>query len=195
MKQITNEDILQWERLVKLIIQKHFYANDILDEEDLYNIGLTGVWKALINYDETIDKGNGVANIKSYMYRSIYNNIIQSIKCRDSKGKGLMRAITTSLDMPTKEDSDDTLLNTIPSDVDIFDEVERKYYSNLNIVHKVINNMNKEDKELIQLRLKGFKFREMSEITNIKRSTIAMRYKRIINDIKTNIKETGYVYE
>lgn len=178
MKEISNEEILKWSNLVKLVMKKHYYANDILEEEDLYNIGLTGVWKALCTYDENLESKHGSAKLKNYIFRVVFNEIGVAVGRINSKGKDEMRSVTFSMDLKIDDEESDTFheITQYPNKViedqdDIFVSEEIK---------TLMAFLTEEEKEIVIHKINGYTIREIAEIMDSNRTTVNNRYRRAL---------------
>lgn len=172
---IKNKDIeniiKKYNYLVKANIEKHFfvYANTNENYYDLYNAGLVGLWKGILDYrDREIDNEY---SFKCYLSRCCYTKLSDYVRLNKNKKeghKGLSDVV--NIDKEGYKQTIEDLYKTY--DDNSFLEVD-----------ELINTYKGEYKEILQLLNKGYSRSQISKIMSMPMSTLNSR----IEDIKENL--------
>lgn len=129
------------QKLVHFAINKYF--PDLRDDEDIFQVGWIGLWKACIGYDSSRSK------FSTYAVRCIINEIRTELRNR-AKLWGF--GDTASLDEPMSFDKDGnavTLANLIPDQRDDYCEVDYD-------ISFLSRKLSERDMEVFRLSLYGF---------------------------------------
>ena len=193
MREVTNEDIKQWENLVRHLV-KGFYANDILDKEDLHSIGLMGLFKGLRSYDETVNRGNGQAKKINYLSKVIKNEINTAIIRMTSKGKDEGVTNTSSIDIEIPGTEGLTIASTLEYENKVIPMQEDFMISEE--LEEYLLVLNELDREIVILKMRDYSFKEIGEMKDRKMNYIVTRHRRALEkmqDVILNNKRYGKV--
>ena len=135
-------------------IVNSFGPKNHTEREDLMDAGRIGLWKALKKYD----KKNGL--ISTYAWRPIRWSIIREIKNR----KPSLNSVSV-----------DNLENVAPA---LSSEPQE------NIWELFSNDMDEEEKTLIELRRQGYKFHEICEILDQTPSKVKNKFYKLIKRLR-----------
>lgn len=169
-------------RLVSHIVKKYYAKTN--DTDDLISIGTIGLIKAIDTFDYS--KGTRLA---TYASRCIENEILMQF--RASKKQANDALLSDAID--TDKDGNPLTFEDIIADPrNIAEELETK--TRWEQVKSYIENMTDErEREIIILRYglnnkKPLTQREVAQRLNISRSYVSRIEKKILNDIKQNVK-------
>ena len=145
-------------------IVNSFHPKDQTEREDYLQAGRIGLWKALKKFNPA--KGNVLS---TYAWNPIRWEIIKEI--RSKGGKVTLFSLSGSDCISSHE------LQTLP-------KTEMPFWEYLP------SNLNKIESHIIQLRLQGFNFKEISSKLDCNRSNIKKMFQSAINKIReTNSNE------
>lgn len=130
--------------LIYFVIQKM----GLLDKKEIYyDSGIIALVRAAQEFDES--KGY---NFSTFATTAIYNEICKDIKASKTD-KRKANYNTLSLDMEIGEEEDATLLDLIPSNVDVEKEVIRKIQREE--VYKAIQTLTNKEKQILKYYVEG----------------------------------------
>lgn len=176
-KSAKDKLILHNLRLVAHIVKKYSAKQDVQDE--LISIGTIGLIKAVTTFD--CDKGNRFA---AYGSRCIENEILMYYRNAKKASKEVY------FDDPIDTDKDGnklTLIDIIPSDEDICEEVDKRIaFEKLSI--GIAKALDKREREIINLRYgingaKPLTQREVAALLGISRSYVSRIEKKAIEKL------------
>lgn len=150
---------------VRYILKMHF--PDIASDEDAFQEGLIGLWKACLKFDA--DK----AQLTTYAARCISNEVRYMLR-RRAKEKA-----TISLDTPIA-DTDESLTLS-----DMLEDPNATIDPGVFYLQEFIQNLDERDTKVIQLRLQGLTMDQAGEQMGISQSY----YSRLLKGIKTRYEE------
>lgn len=167
----------QYEKMIYSIIKN---INNI-EKDDLYSIAMIGFIKAINTFDE--NRGN---QFNTYLYKVVTNEIYMEI--RRTKFEKEYNIVSAD-DTVEKSEDNLTIINTVPSDVNIEETtIENEEYRWL---HDSINKYCKKNelkKNILKLILKDiYTQKEIGEMLNINRSYVSRTEKGFIEFCKKNI--------
>lgn len=160
------------EKLVYFAIQKYF--NGFYDDEDIHQMGMIGLWKACMLYDET--KG---IKFSTFAVKCIRNEISMEFRYRSK------HPVTISLDNPIDAEDDHDKLTFGDQLADLrnpYSEVE----CDLSIFKDKINS---EYLDILQMNLDGMSQVEIAKMRGCTRAAIS----RIIIDTQKRLRR--YIQE
>ena len=161
----------QWEGLVHKVVLKHFnkYHTQYKEYDELINIGLFGLYNAIITYDK--DRG---ASEMSYYYKCIYNEIlkIQNYHMNDKRNtKGRTVSIDAYKDANGESSLDSQEWFTSPSQSD-----GMALESGL---RGVIDTLDETNKSIVSKLELGFTCEEIAQEMGVSRQAIHQRVQNI----------------
>ena len=133
--------------------------------EDLYNVGIIGLLKAIDLFDET-------KNVKfnTFAYNCIRNEVYMELR----KNRKFADNISMSIDEQVNDTEDCSLLNALKSDVDIEEEVIGDYMTTwLYATIKDFGKKNKIKSEIMYCILKEQKQKDIAEKFGVSRGYVA----------------------
>lgn len=133
--------------------------------EDLYNVGIIGLLKAIDLFDET-------KNVKfnTFAYNCIRNEVYMELR----KNRKFADNISMSIDEQVNDTEDCSLLNALKSDVDIEEEVIGDYMTTwLYATIKDFGKKNKIKSEIMYCILKEQKQKDIAEKYGVSRGYVA----------------------
>ena len=150
------------QKLVNYVLW-HNYSQYGFDE-DLYQEGSIGLWKACLTYDPS------KSEFSTYAVHCIQHQILKALQSQSKK-----KVNTISLDAPLNLTSENglTIADCIKdpvSDIDIDYICLRDH----------LNKCTKKDKKLIQLRLQGLTLGEISQILGVTKQYVGSRLTKIL---------------
>ena len=161
----------QWEGLVHKVVLKHFnkHHTQYKEYDELINIGLFGLYNAIITYDK--DKG---ASEMSYYYKCIYNEILK-IQNYHMKDRRNTKGRNVSLDAYKDANGDSSLDSqewfTSPSQSD-----DLALESGL---REVIHNLDDINKFIVSKLEQGYSCEEIAQEMGVSRQAIHQRVQNI----------------
>jgi RNA polymerase sigma factor (sigma-70 family) len=193
----------EYQYLVPVTIKRLFpntrqFANSKhLDEDDLTQYGMIGLWKGIRNFDHS--KGTMklrnylINNIRWTIYRYIQKNEMnQSYYKYDHKDKNgdnpKIKLVSMSKPLDDEGGSDlydiigtDNINNFIPKDFDHALITNTEYDKLL----KCIDKLKEKDKKLFQLKMNGLDCEQIAQIYGVKRQGIHVKIQRIQKQLKS----------
>ncbi len=133
--------------------------------EDLYNVGIIGLLKAIDLFDET-------KNVKfnTFAYNCIRNEVYMELR----KNRKFADNVSMSIDEQVNDTEDCSLLNALKSDVDIEEEVIDDYMTTwLYATIKDFGKKNKIKSEIMYCILKEQKQKDIAERFGVSRGYVA----------------------
>lgn len=131
----------------------YYYASDAEDFDDLHQDVLANMWAYRDSY-------RGEASITTWIYRVALNTCISAFRKRKRKAEKVDVSQMPDLADPSAELS-----------------------AMQNEMHRLIGQLNKEEKAVILMWLDGLSYDEISSVIGCTRNTIATRLKRIKDKI------------
>ena len=126
-----------------------YFASSNEEFKDLRQDALINIWRGW-------DKFNNHSELSTWIYRVTFNTCVSDF--RKNKRKGTPISLETIADISDNESKD---------------------LSQYQEMYSLIRSINKEDRAIILMWLDEKSYEEISDITGIKRNTIAVRLKRI----------------
>lgn len=169
-------------RLVSHIVKKYYSKTN--DTDDLISIGTIGLIKAIDSFD--YKKGTRLA---TYASRCIENEILMYFRGLKKQNNDILLGDTIDTD---KDGNPLTIEDIISDSRDLAEDLEKK--TAWEQIARIITEMpNNREKEIIILRYginnkKPLTQREVAQRLNISRSYVSRIEKKVINDIKKQIK-------
>ncbi len=167
------------------IKQKHLYWNTDDEFQQYYDAGEEGLIKGIKTYDST--KGY---KISTYLYTCICNEIHKYIQINNlpKRKNRFGKDISLNKLVVNENESLSELIDFIPSDVNIEEEIEKKIRHE-NLLKYVNNLKNERDKEVIKhfYGLEGRKSKSTREIARdwgVSQNAINSRRIRALNTLK-----------
>ena len=170
-QEIIDAKLKQWEGLVHKVVLKHFnkYHTQYREYDELINIGLFGLYNAIITYDK--DKG---ASEMSYYYKCIYNEILK-IQNYHMKDRRNTKGRNVSLDAYKDANGDSSLDSqewfTSPSQSDEL-AIEKG-------LRGVIDTLDETNKTIVSKLELGFTCEEIAQEMGVSRQAIHQRVQNI----------------
>lgn len=150
---------------VRYILKKYFPA--VASDEDAFQEGLIGLWKACLQFD--VDK----AQLSTYAARCISNEVLMMLR-RRAKEKP-----TLSIEGIIPNTGESLTLS------DILEDPNATIEPGVFHLQEFIKNLNERDTKVVRLRLQGLTEREASEYMGVSQSY----YSRLLKSIKTRYEE------
>ena len=169
-------------RLVSHIVKKYYSKTN--DTDDLISIGTIGLIKAIDSFDYT--KGTRLA---TYASRCIENEILMYFRSLKKQGNDIYLGDAIDTD---KDGNPLTIEEVISDNRNLAEDLETK--TQWEQVAKIIENIKDErEREIIILRYglnnkKPLTQREIAERLKISRSYVSRIEKKVLNDIKKQVK-------
>ena len=154
-------------------IINHYFPN-LADDDDIYQLGLIGLWKACVLFDES--KGT---KLLTYASRIIINTIRMELRSRNTQKR---KAELVSLDEPLHtDDHGDTLCvaDTIADPKNLYDEV---YYD----IKDLEGLLSETEYLVVRLSLEGYSGAEISRMYNHSRIWATRILKRVRGKISAH---------
>lgn len=169
-------------RLVAHIVKKYYSNNK--DQEDLISIGTIGLIKAVHTF-----KPDKNIRFSTYASRCIENEILMHFRSLKKTSQNMYMNDPIDVD---KNGNPLTLLDIIPSDINLEDDIEVKVRGELakDLIEKVLNP---REKIIIKMRfgidtLEPLTQREVAQKLNISRSYVSRIEKKALATLKKNFK-------
>lgn len=173
-----NTIIKENEKLIYFVINRSYKT--FVGDEDVYQMGLIGLWHAIENFDDS--KGYAFA---TYATKCIFNSIEMEVRSRFRKKYTLS---TVSLDEPLKELKGKDIItigDSLADPNDCFRSVE--IYLDIELVRSKLHG---RDLQVFEWMLSGYNAREIGEFCEVSRAYGDILVKRVRKKIKL-ILETG----
>lgn len=137
--------------IVKFVI--HTYFQSLSDDEDIHQIGLIALWKAIEAYMK-IGKSKKHATLQTYARNVIKNEILHELEKRQAHIRKLNDMnFTTSLEMPVNGNEDLTLAEVVPSKTNT---------ETLSIINSSFYDLSEDEKQVISMKIIGFTNKEIA---------------------------------
>lgn len=145
------------------------------EEEDYFQEGMIGLYKAMKKFDETRDCQFGTL---AYIY--IKNQILHKVKCEHNKLKQSNNNITSLNETAYSSDSDEIeLIETLTSKDNIENKVLTKFDYN-NIINAINKKYSKNNHaQIFKYLLAGYSQTDIAKIFNLSRQNISQKIKQI----------------
>lgn len=154
------------QRLVYFIIGKKFPW--LVHDEDIAQVGMIGLWKACMTYDES------VAAFSTYAGKCITTEILKELKGRSKEDKLGSKVSLDELKYLNDDSEKMTLADAIPDGIDHY------CISNYDLP-ALKKKLSKKECDIMKLRLAGF---TMDEIAKLFGGVSRQRIEQIIRKIK-----------
>ena len=167
---MTNEEVFNKNKNIAYKIASN-YKNCGVEQEDLKQMCLIGLWKAVITYK----KGKNCA-LSTYSYRVIQNEI------NDYLRRNRKNFLNRSFSEKTGENI--VLEDTLESKIDYIEKLE-KDLDNKTYLNQIKNSKLKEkEKQVLELLAKGYRQRKIANTIGISQPQVS----RIIKNLRKKIK-------
>lgn len=178
---MTNEEMFNNNTNLAYKIANKFKDNYSDEFEDITQIALEGLWRAVKTYDES--KGY---KFSTYAYPIIHNTIYMYLRKLRRTPKDIL-----SLSMPVGNDESLELADMIQSDFDIFEEFISQHNEYvIDQIQKNINHfifLNDMDKLVTRRIMMGETQSSIAKDLNVQQASISRRLKRIRKKIVDNL--------
>lgn len=163
-----NELLENNKKLVYLVLYKHFPLH--VNDEDLYQIGMIGLLKAIRSYKDDTYK------LSTYAARCIFNEISKELQYRNRK---MRTCDTISLDAEQSKDGKLSLHGAISDRVQEQSEI-------VIIINQYLSSLKGRKKQVLELIIQEYNYAEIGEKLGISRERVRQISTEIINklDIK-----------
>lgn len=155
--------VLNNQGLVPYIMRNHFNIEQY--DEDMFQCGMIGLWKAAKTWDESKSR------FATYACRCITNEILMYLRCKTNRSTS-----DTSLDNPISPDSDIEFKDLIPCDDDPFEVIELR-----EVIVQLKQNLAPRELKVLELSMRG-----ANQSTIAKRVGCTQSY---VSRLKKQIKE------
>ena len=166
-----NEMLENNKKLVYMVLYKHFPLH--VNDEDLYQIGMIGLLKAVRHYKDDTYK------LSTYAARCIYNEIAKEFAYRDRE---MRTCDTISLDAEQSKDGNLTLHGLI-------EDKMQNQSETVMIINQFLNKLTGRQKQIFELIIQEYNYAEIGEIIGLSRARVSQLSQKIIENL--NIKLGG----
>ncbi|MFN4245039.1 MAG: RNA polymerase sigma factor [Brevinematia bacterium] len=157
----------------------------ICGDEDAFNELYKKYSKMLISFAYKYTKD---IDTTADIVQETFIKLLENIKNYSSRGSFKSFILTICLniirDRKRKEKRDKTLVKEI---YNTYDRNNNSYNTMMNEITSIIDNLPHREKEIILLRLEGYRIDEIAEIEKCSSRTIKRILKKVINKIKSNL--------
>jgi RNA polymerase sporulation-specific sigma factor len=174
---MTNEEMFNQNINIAYKIANKYKINHPNEYEDIKQIALLGLWKAVLNFD----KSRGFA-FSTFAYRVIYNEINMYLRKPQ-----IHIADVSSLQTPVGKNI--ILEDTIVDDFDMLDNLE--YREIQKIKNNILNKLSNRDKQIYLELEKGKIQQQVADKFNLTQAYISRIQSKIIKQIKENYLKGG----
>jgi len=140
------------------------YSNDQEDFQDLRQEILYQLWKSFPHY-------KGTSAFSTWMYRIALNTALMKLRSADKK----------NIMMSYNDDSPILLGESVHTQIE---EVE--------LLYLCIKELNQIERAIILLKLEGYNYQEISDLSGISPGNVSVRLVRIKDRLKESLKKKGY---
>lgn len=163
LKAYCENDMRLLKRVSQSVLLKFYVTLADVDKDDFYSIANTTLWKAYKSYDPE----SGIS-FHLFLRSCLYKKFAEEIRDRHRQ-KRVINQYTVSLDAMGDSDDEYSLLDIIPSDFDIFDEVikgqDSEQYTDK--VQEYISKLSNQQINILNLLIDGYKPDEIRKALNI----------------------------
>lgn len=182
---MTNEDIFNANIKIAYKIANAYKINYPNEFEDIKQIALIGLWKAICTYNQKY-------KLSTYAYKVISNEI--NLYLRNAKKHFNLISLNTLI--IGSDDNSIELQDILPSkesiDEDIINKIET---DNLHLaIQNIYNNLTDRDKEVYKLLLQGKTQNDIAKIFKISQACVCRIQQRINIKIKNEYLKGGKLY-
>lgn len=158
------DSIRENQSLVHHTINRYF--SSLRDDEDIYQAGMIGLWKACLHFDES--KGY---KFSTFAVKCIYRSIL--IELRSRRNTNLLNCI--SLDNPVDEECH-THVELMEDPDDAFSLIE---------LRETLNSLSDKERNLLELRYEGLTYKEIGEILGISKSRVGVLIQQLRDKLES----------
>ena len=164
-----NEMLENNKKLVYMVLYKHFPLH--VNDEDLYQIGMIGLLKAIRSYKDDTYK------FSTYAARCIYNAIAQELQ---RQNREMRTCDTISLDAEQSKDGNLTLHGLI-------EDKMQNQSETVMIINQFLNKLTGRQKQIFELIIQEYNYAEIGEIIGLSRARVSQLSQEIIENLKIKL--------
>lgn len=173
-KQPINKFIAEYSWLVKYLIKK--YCAEKIGDEDYYQIGLIGIWKA---WEEIDEKQTNEKEIKTIIYNKVKSNLIDELRKETRQKYGGLRTDENGIKTISLEELTD--IPQIDKTVEWQNTPEEEY-----VVIEFLDSLSDSERHLIKLKENAISNESIAKELSISGKTVQRRLKELREKTKKN---------
>lgn len=168
--------------IVRAVLKRFNEPVSPADMDDFYSIANLTLWRASFRYRPTFS-----VSFNTFLTICISKDVINEIRSRH-RIKRFVNHIATSLDAPTSEEDNRSLLDTVAADFDTFEIVmmEQGYKAFSEKVQVYLSRLSPQETKILFLLMNDYTPMEIREILNLNHKTynIELQYMRSYDNVK-----------